>query len=197
MKQLIGFLMVGFFLLASCEKKEAGIDTTDKALASPGQEDQSLNNGFYVSGWEQYASWNHTDSAGFQIMHTTRETPALTNEVIETGVVLTYSKISLTDPDYMMFKKPVMLPFYFLPPAERPIPNTYYWYDINTPGKIKVSYSALSKNEQLPAGAALNQFQFRYFVIAPAFLKAHGLTASQVKHHYTYQQLIGLLGVKE
>ncbi|MGZ5190086.1 MAG: hypothetical protein ACXWCZ_03645, partial [Flavisolibacter sp.] len=87
-------------------------------------------------------------------------------------------------------------PFYFLPPGERPM-NAFYWYDMNTPGMTTVAYQIRNSKEEMPAmggGVTLPDFQFRYFVISKAYLDSKGVDAKTVKYHYTYQQLLALLG---
>ncbi|MER3471067.1 MAG: hypothetical protein C4330_06970 [Chitinophagaceae bacterium] len=114
--------------------------------------------------------------------------------MINNGVVITYAKLNTTNPNYLMFNKPVSLPFYFLPPWER-VANTFYWYDSNTPGSLKIAYRTGSKAEKLTGEEA--NLQFRYFVITKEFLTAHDLDAATVKQNYTYQQIINLIGTKE
>jgi hypothetical protein len=156
-------------------------------------------NSFYASDWESVSTWKYRDSARYRVFYAIRETPSLTTDVINNGLVVTYSKVISTNPDYIMFSKPIMLPFIFLPPGERPMANTYYWFDTNTAGTITTSYSVMNNKEDNPevgGGVMLPDFQFRYFVISPAYLASKGVDANTVKYHYTYQQLINFLGLK-
>ena len=158
---------------------------------------QASDNSFYASGWEKVPTWKYSDSAGYRTYYFHRETPQLTTDAINNGVVVTYSKVNATDPEYQIFTRPIMLPFYFMPPGERPM-NAFYWYDMNTAGLTKVGYQIKNTKDEMPemgGGVSLPDFQFRYFVISKAFLDNKGLDAKTVKYYYTYQQLVSLLGV--
>lgn len=150
---------------------------------------------YYSSGWQQFSSWKNTDSAGYRVYYTDQVNKAITSDVINNGVVVTYSKLTTTDPEYLMFTKPVRLPFYFLPPQERAA-NSFYWYDINSEGRIRISYRIKTK-EDLSSASSLQNFQFSYFLIPKAFLDSKKLSVNEVKYHYTYRQLAALLGVDD
>jgi hypothetical protein len=190
---LLGSLSI---LLFSCTKNDLiSENSDDHNTIRP----QASDNSVYVSGWEKIPTWKYSDSAGYRIYYFNRETPQLTSEAINNGVVLTYSKVSTPDPEYQIFTKPIMLPFYFLPPHERPI-NAFYWYDMNTPGITKVAYQIRSSKQDMPemgGGVSLPEFQFRYFIISKAYLDSKGVDAKTVRHHYTYQQLLSFLGMSQ
>lgn len=195
MKTGIITLAISAILFTSCSKENLDVQSTNNTTQKLSASEQISSNGTYVSDWSQMGGWQHYDSAGFRIFYNQQSVPALTADVISNGVVATYAKLNApSDPKYMYFTKPIMLPFYFLPPEERPA-NTFYWFDTNTPGTIRIGYRTTSRDETL-SGQEGN-LQFRYFVIPKEFLAAHNLDAATVKYHYTYQQLISLLGVKE
>ena len=192
MKHWIALICSSAMLITACNKKDIKDDATDEAVKA-----RATVNGYYASEWEKVPSWQHTDSANFRVFYTERSTPELTSDVIANGVVMTYSKITTTNPDYMMFSKPIMLPFYFLPAGEKPI-NSFYWYDMSNPGVTKVSYRILNYKEDnppMPSDISLPDFQFRYFIISKAYLDSKAVDANTVRHHYTYQQLLNLLGL--
>lgn len=193
MKTWITLLCASAVLFASCTKQDLDTKNDDDEKIQA----KAADNSFYVSNWEQVKNWKYIDSAGFRVFYSTRETPQLTADVIENGVVVTYSKVNTSDPEYMMFSKPIMLPFYFLPPNERAA-NSFYWYDMDEPGMAKISYRIWNnkqENPSMPGSVALPDFQFRYFVISKAYLDSKGVDARTVKHFYTYQQLINFLGL--
>ena len=192
MKYWITLLCSSALAFTACNKEDLKDDQANESLSA-----KASSNSFYVSEWEQVPSWQRTDSANFRVFYTERNTPELTSEVIANGVVVTYSKINTTDPDYKMFSKPIMLPFYFLPAGEKPI-NSFYWYDMSTPGITKVSYRIMNYKEDnppMPSNISLPDFQFRYFIISQAYLDSKGVDANTVKYHYTYQQLVNFLGL--
>jgi hypothetical protein len=184
-------------IFTACSKQDIeGISTKDETKLSA---KAAADNSFYASDWESVSNWQYRDSARYRVFYSTRETPSLTTDVINDGLVVSYSKVISSDPDYLMFSKPIMLPFVFLPRSERPMTNAYYWFDTNKAGTITTSYSVMDNKEENPAvggGVTLPDFQFRYFVISPAYLSSKGVDAKTVKYHYTYQQLINLLGLK-
>jgi hypothetical protein len=188
-------LLSSLVLFFSCTKNDIVSENADGQLTvRPHASDNSV----YVSGWEKIPTWKYSDSGAYRIYYFNRETPQLTSEAINNGVVVTYAKVNTGDPEYKIFTKPMMLPFYFLPPGERPI-NAFYWYDMNTPGITKVAYQIRNTKEEIPAmggGVSLPDFQFRYFVISKTFLDAKGLDVKTVKYHYSYQQLVNLLGLE-
>jgi hypothetical protein len=192
MKYWVTILCSSAMFFTACNKEDIRNGDDEQVTA------KAAVTGFYASGWEKFSSWNHTDSANFRVYSAERPTSELTTDVIASGVVVTYSKTATSDPRYMMFSKPIMLPFYFLPAGEKPI-NSFYWYDTNTAGVIKVSYRVLNYKEDnppLPGDVTLPDFQFRYFIISKAYLDSKGLDAKTVKYHYTYQQLVNLLGLQ-
>lgn len=190
---LLAFITV---LFISCTKNDVVSDNLeDQKSLRP----QASDNSYFVSGWEKIATWKYSDSAGYRTYYFHRETPQLTSDAIANGVVVTYSKVNSSDPDYKIFTRPIMLPFYFLPPGERPM-NAFYWYDMNTPGLTKVGYQIKNSKEEMPqmgGNVTLQDFQFRYFVISKAFLDNKGVDAKTLKYHFTYQQLIDFLGVSQ
>ena len=183
-------------LFTACSKNDVVSENSDdqKTIRA-----QASDNSFYASGWEKITTWKYSDSAGNRTYYFHRETQQLTSDAIANGVVVTYSKVNTSDPEYQIFTRPIMLPFYFLPPGERPM-NAFYWYDMNTPGLTKVGYQIKITKVDMPqmgGNVTLPDFQFRYFVISKAFLDKKGVDAKTVKYYYTYQKLLTLLGVDQ
>jgi hypothetical protein len=104
-------ILAGAF--ASCSKHEAATDETVTSLA--------VNDDVYDSGWEQYANWQKTDSAGFQVYSTSKQIPAITQQVIDKATVITYSKVATSNPAYARFTEPIHLDYYFFPPDTKPL----------------------------------------------------------------------------
>jgi hypothetical protein len=194
MKKWITLWCTSAILFTACSKDDLQANQQENASTPVGI--RSAENNYYASNWEQMKSWNHTDSSGYRLYYSEKINPELTSDVINGGVVMSYAKINMTDPNYTQFNNPSMMPFYFLPPWERPN-LSFYWYEEADPGKLRVFYRTKSKDDlpAFPEGKTMNDFQFRYFVITREFLDSHGLTPSDVKNHYTYQQLVNLLGV--
>src|SRR3954468_18881698 len=97
----ITLLCSSAILFTACNKEDINNDKADESLRA-----QASVNGYYASGWEQVPSWKRADSANFTVYYTERNTPELTRDVITNGLVVSYSKIKTTDPDYKMFSKP-------------------------------------------------------------------------------------------
>ena len=110
MKKWFTLILSITILFTVCTKNDIGSENpeeqkTIRTLAS--------DNSVYVSGWEKISSWNYSDSGGYRTYYFNRETPQLTSDAIANGVVVTYSRVNSSDPDYQIFTRPIMLPFYF------------------------------------------------------------------------------------
>lgn len=180
------------FIFSSCTKEQLSKSTEPQSLAASAK---STQQGSYVSDWSTYSGWTKTDAAGYSIFSVKTEVPQITQDVVDNGLVLIYAKVNTNDPDYQRFTMPVMLPFYFLPPSERPMPETFYFFDTTMPGLIKISYKVNFTKEENPptgGGTSLGDFQFQYVVFTPQFLSDRGLDKTKVRNYYTYDQVMVL-----
>ena len=139
---------------------------------------------FYASGWENVSSWMSKEFDGNKIYYYSRSTPELTQDIIDNGIVLSYSKMNPVA-GFKSFSKPIAFPFYYLQEGA----DSYYWNEAS-PGTITTSFS-LNKNMELQNG-----FQFRYLVISKHFLDEHKLNVAAVRS-YNYHQVAELLALKD
>ena len=196
MKQWIT-LVAAAAIFASCTKenlKEESIEqSAGRAKASALRVAQD---GAFVSDWEQYANWERTDEGDFSTFSINRKTPEVTSGVTNGGLVLSYGKFSSNEAAYAPFSNPKMMPFYFMPEAERPRANTHYFAHSSSNADISVAYRVPATKEELPAmggGASLPAMKFQYVVMDKNFLSRHGLDAETVRNTYTYEQVMALL----
>lgn len=186
MKQWFWTWMITAGLL-SCSSNKAELDEIVTTL--------SVSDEIVATDWEQYTSWQVSDSANFDIHFTTRPLPALTQDVINRATVITYSKVTTNHIDFLRFNNPISLDYYFVPSNAKPIPGHFHWYGVHSSGKIRVSFSILD-NTPLPGDIPLTQYWFRHIVIPPHILQSMGLTIDNLKSKYSYEQVIQLLGIK-
>lgn len=194
MKQWIT-LVLATAVFTSCSKESLQEEDaqTDKEVASAAM--RLSEAGSYVSGWENYSTWERSEQGDvtiFTYQRKTAETAVATNN----GLVLTYAKVASADPLYSSFNSPKMLPFYFLPEGERPRPQTYYFTTVVVDGNISLIYRAPFTKQAMPTlggGASLQNVQFQHVVLSSEFLQSKGLTASTVRNNYTYQQVMNLI----
>lgn len=183
--------LLGICALASCSKDDT--ISNDKTMIDD-QPVHATATGVSISGWEQNASWEHYDSSDYRIYYMDRSTPDLSQDLLSNGLVLVYARVNATDPQYARFAQPNPLGFYFVPPNARPVKNAFYFYDRDQAGNIRVSYSTKALDGSMPGGVTLSQFQFQYILIPQSYLQSQHLTADDIRSHYTYDQLIALLG---
>ena len=183
-------------IVCSCSKEDLQEENLqqDNAVATAAM--RSGQQGTFVSGWEQYNNWIKTDVGDISFFTMTRSTPEVTSSVTNGGLVLSYAKISSTDPTYSSFAQPKMLPFYFLPEAERVSQQVYYFSDEALNGKITISYRVAHTSQTMPTmpeGASLQGAQFQFVVLTKEFLDSRGLSANTVRNYYTYDQVMNLV----
>ena len=199
MKQWIT-LAVATAIFASCTKQDLQQETLQQEKAHQAQAQtaalRQAQGGAYISDWEQYSIWSKTDEGNMSKFIMMRKTPEINSGVTNGGLVLSYSKVATTDPVYARFTSPNMMPFYFLPEAERPRPETFYFTDASSDGNLTITYQVPFTKNDLPAmggGASLGAMQFQYVVLTKAFLDANNLSAETVRNYYTYDQVMNLL----
>ena len=194
MKQWIT-LAVATALFTSCTKQDLQQEKAHQAQAQTAALRQAQE-GAYISEWEQYTIWSKTDEGDKSKFTMRRRTPEINSGVTNGGLVLSYARIATTNPDYARFNSPNMMPFYFLPEAERPRPETYYFSNANSEGNILITYQVPFTKHDLPpmgGGASLQAMQFQYVVLTKAFLDANNLSAGTVQNYYTYDQVMNLV----
>ena len=194
MKQCIT-LVLAAVIFASCTKENLKEDNlqSDKEPAPSAM--RSADAGSYVSGWEKYSNWQRSDQGDVTIFTYPRKATEA-SLAANNGLVLTYAKASSSDPLYASFNSPKMLPFYFLPEAERPKPQTYYFTYTVSDGSINIVYRVPFTKQNKPAlggGASLQNIQFQHVILSGEFLQRKGLNASTVRNNYTYEQVMNLL----
>jgi len=195
MKKWITLLAVSAMVTA-CSKQELSNNTLqDESQRSSAM--RSSQEGAYVSEWEQYNDWSKTNEGDKSRFSVVRKTPEINAGITNGGLVLTYAKVAVTDPRYASFANPTLMPFYYLPDAERPYPYTYYFSDAVSEGNVIITYSVPFTKEAMPlmgGGASLQSFQFQYVVLTGAFLDSRGLDPQTVRNYYTYDQVMNLVG---
>lgn len=193
MKQWIT-LIAATAIFTSCSKQDMQEDLM-QTKASIQSSTRATSNGAYISNWEQYTNWTKVDDKDVSRFTMKRKTPEITSEVTDGGLVISYGKVSTSDPRYASFTSPKMVPYYYLPEAERPIGNTNYFSDETSLGNVAVTYSVPATKDDMPTmggGIGLSDYQFQYVVMTKMFLQSHGLSAEQVRNYYTYDQVINL-----
>ena len=195
MKQWIT-LIASAAIICSCSKenlREESLQTNDSA---PSTALRSVQQGTFVSDWQQYTDWTKTDEGNVSVFTLIRKTPEVTSSVINGGLALTYAKVTTTDPLYSSFNQPKMLPFFYLPEAEKPYQQTFYFTDAVSNGNITIAYRVPFTKEMMPpmaGGASLQGLQFQHVVMTKEFLDNQGLSADQVRNYYTYDQVMNLV----
>src|ERR1043165_4185515 len=148
-------------LLSACTKQDI-LQQQDMTNDAGSKNSSTVSqNGAYATAWEQYNDWTKKDENGFSIYSFSRKASELTPSVVEGGLVITYAKVATTDANYQQFTNPGAMPFYFLPPGERPNPGAFYFSDNAAPGMMTVSYAVPSGKSNTPAmggGVSLNDF---------------------------------------
>lgn len=194
MKQWIT-LLAATAILCSCSKEALQEDSLQQNNTTATAALRSGQAGTFVSGWEQYNDWTKSDQGSVSVFTLSRRTAEITSNVTNGGLVLSYAKISSSDPLYSSFNQPKMLPFYYLPESERPFPQTFYFTDVATDGNITIAYRVPFTKAMMPTlggGASLQGVQFQYVIFTKEFLDSQGLTAAAVRSNYTYDQVISL-----
>ena len=199
MKQWIT-LTAAMAIFASCTKQDLQQETLQQEKAHQAQVQttalRQAQQGAYISEWEQYNTWSKTDEGNRSRFTVVRRTPEINSDVTNGGLVISYAKIVTTDPAYAHFNSPNMIPFHFLPQAERPYPGASYLTDASTDGNLTMVYQVpFTKNDMPPmgGGASLQAMQFQHVVLTKAFLNANNLSAATVRNYYTYEQVINLV----
>ena len=194
MKQWIT-LLIAAALFASCSKQDLQEDLQQNEV-SPAAMNTATQPGSYVSGWEKYSNWERSEQGDVVVFTTLRKSAEVSTDVMNGGLVLTYAKVATSDPIYSSFNNPKMLPFYFLPEAERPLPKTFYFLTAVTNGNIAIMYRLpFSKQSilSLPAGVSLQNMQFQHVILSGEFLQSRGLDAEKIRNNYTYEQVMNLV----
>ena len=195
MKQCVTLFIVTA-LLFSCAKQDLQQEEDNLNSASAKKNNPGLQNGAYASDWEQYNNWTKKDEDGYSTYSVTKKVSELTPSIVEGGLVLTYAKVATSDAGYQQFTKPGLVPFYYLPPSERPAAGVYYFSDNTSTEQMTVSYRTQSSKAELPAmggGVALKDFKFQYVVFTREFLDSRGLDKNTIRNYYTYEQVMNLM----
>lgn len=201
MKQWITLIAVAASF-ASCTKenlKEDSMEATEQTATIKSSGMRVVQNGAYVSDWEQYGSWNRTDEGDFSTFGIHRKTPEVTSGVMNGGLVMSYAKYTSDAAEYAPFANATSMPFYYLPEAERPIAHNNYFSGANAEGDISIAYSVRTTKQEMPemgGGASLPAMKFQYVVMDKTFLTNHGLDAQTVQNNYSYEQVMQLLNEK-
>lgn len=194
MKQWIT-LLAATAVFTACSKQDLREDQLQQENTARSTSLRSTQEGAYVSGWEQFTNWVKTSDGSVSVFTTTRKATEV-SAAAGGGLVLGYAKVNTTNPLYLHLTKPTMLPFYYLPEAERPHPETYYFSEVVNGENIVLSYrSPFTKADMptLPGGASLQDLQFQHVVLTKKFLDDRGLTAHTVQYYYTYDQVMALV----
>ncbi|RYZ28549.1 MAG: hypothetical protein EOO10_09150 [Chitinophagaceae bacterium] len=194
MKQWIT-LLTATAIFVSCSKQNLKEDLQqDKEPASVAG--PSTTTGNYITAWENYSNWAKSDQGNVTVFTVQRKSDEVTSSVTNGGLVLTYAKLATTNPLYASFNNPKMLPFYFLPESERPLPQTFYFTSSVSNGVITITYRVPYTKENSPmmaGGASLQKIQFQHIILPTEFLQSRGLSASTIRNNYTYDQVMNLL----
>jgi hypothetical protein len=194
MKQWITLFAATAFFTA-CSKQDLQEDQLNHENKSASTVLRSSQDGAYISGWESYNQWAKTDDGVVSVFTINRKTSEV-GTAAGGGLVLGYAKINTSNPLYLHLSKPTMLPFYYLPQAEKPHPGMYYFSEIVSGENIVLQYRmpfTKAETATLPGGASLQDLQFQHVVLSKAFLDSRGLSAGTVQNYYTYDQVIALV----
>jgi hypothetical protein len=194
MKQWIT-LLTAAAMFASCSKQDLQQENVQQnEISSAAMNAAQPTN--YVSGWEKYSNWERSEQGDVVVFTTLRKSAEVSPEVMNGGLVLTYAKVVTSDPLYSPFNNPKMLPFYFLPESERPLPKTFYFMNTVSNGNIAIAYRVPYTKQTMPllgGGASLQNMQFQQVVITGEYLKSKGLDAEKVRNYYSYEQVMNLV----
>lgn len=194
MKQWIT-LLTATAIFVSCSKENLNEDL-QREKEPPSVAIPSSSTGNYMTDWETYGNWAKSDQGNVTVFTVQRKSDEVTSSVTNGGLVLTYAKLATTNPLYVSFNNPKMLPFYFLPESERPLPQTFYFTSSVSNGLITISYRVPYTKESSPAmagDASLQNMQFQHIILPVEFLQSRGLNANTVRNNYTYNQVMNLL----
>lgn len=188
-------LLAATALIASCSKQDLQQETANQTSLRTVTM-RGTQGGAYVSEWETNGDWVKTDISNNSRFTWTRKVPEISSDVLNGGVVLTYSKFASSDPAYARFANPTALPYYYLPEAERPLPQTYYFSQDVSSGEISISYTVPYTKEAMPkmnGGASLSALRFQTIALPKSFLDARNVTAAMVLNYYSYEQVMSLI----
>jgi hypothetical protein len=194
MKQWIT-LLAATALFASCSKQDLQEESTQQDNATRTTATRTSAEGAYVSGWGQTNQWQKSDQGDASIFTTQKRLPEVDASVLDGGLVLTYAKANSSDPRYASLQEPRLMPFFFLPEAERVSGYYYYFSDQASFGSVSITFRiALTTelNPEIGGGVRLNDVQYQHVVLTKSFLESRGLTASTVRNYYTYSQVMDL-----
>jgi hypothetical protein len=195
MKQWIT-LLAAPALLVACTKQNLQEETIPEQKADRTSVMRSAVDGAFVSDWEQYSAWTKSNETNATIFSMTRKTPEITSGVTNGGLVLGYAKLNTNNSLYYHLSKPTMLPFYYLPQAEKPYPETYYFSETSNDGNVVIRYRmpfTKADAATLPGGANLQDIQFQHVVLTAQFLQSRGLNPQTVQNNFTYEQVMALV----
>jgi len=195
MKQWITLLAVAAFLTACSKQNLKENNTTNANIDQTAS--ATTQDGAFVSAWEQSTNWTKTNEGSVSRFKLSRQTPEVGRGALNGGVVMTYAKYANATGSYADFVNPTLMPFYFLPPAERPNTHMNYFSDATAEGNVSVEYAVPLTEGSLPLmgnGATLKDMQFQYVVMTKKFLDSRGLDAQTVKNNYSYKQVMALVG---
>jgi hypothetical protein len=146
----------------------------------------------YASPWEEPGDWLIKDSAGFRIYSCQRMLPAITEKVINNGVVMVWAK-NLVDPALGLLEKPLCTPFYFFPDNGNS-KYTEYWYTAAHVGGVALYFQANAGDAAIQNPN--NKVRLRYIIIPKEVLQKNNQTTSTV-YHLPYTQLTNMLGIEQ
>jgi hypothetical protein len=145
----------------------------------------------YSSGWETVPSWQFSAGKGTFLATFSRQLPQISSSVLQEGVVLVFAKGYDFEEVSNKEEKPLGLPFYMASPDEM-IAQLNAWTYALEEGKATIE---LKLPEVLKSDfkRASEDIRLRYFVVPPAFMQHHQLSAMAIRK-MPYSQLSGLLG---
>ena len=175
----IPFLSILFFTIIQKDNLRSGYLST------------SISSNIYISQWENNKYWNtgtEEDQKGYYLK---RSIPQLTEDVLNNGVVMVFTKgYSFTESNLQ--EKPLQMPFYFFPSNGSPN-GACKWLIIKTLGEIELGIKMPEEVEPSFKQSQMN-VQLRYFLFEEAFLKKHKLS-KKVLQNMSYQQVVNLLDI--
>ncbi|TCJ19150.1 hypothetical protein EPD60_01675 [Flaviaesturariibacter flavus] len=188
MKRLYpGFALIVLF--ASCSKKEIAAPQTSPAVAAISQIAATARP--VVTTWERPMEWSRTTAPDGSTRYSSERTvPALSPELAENGLVLTFvTGYNLETP---ALEKPMGLPFQFYSlsgRSDRPL----LWEQGIRPGALSLSVTVPAADAgQFESGSS--RIQVRHILLSPTAIAATGRTAEELRN-LSFRDLAALLGI--
>lgn len=187
-------VITAFFTLSACTKEEHEIteSAAPNTVSTSTLNEDPVQDGdvkrSYFSEWEKLINWNRRDSSVYYVYSMARPTPQITEDILNTGVVLVYAKDYRSD-EGVLQPTPTKLSFQL----EGGMEYVNEWYQTNQMEKVTVKFRSNKfhySNQPIPEPDGYTRF--RFFVIPQTELERMGYSRSSIQE-ISYDKLVALL----